>query len=78
MPKRSRKPSSDPNVGAFKALQGIIEKAEAEGKDPLAVALGQRGGLKGGRARAKKMTAAQRQESARKAAQARWAGRKTG
>jgi hypothetical protein len=45
---------------------------EEEGKDPAAVALGQRGGLKGGKSRAAKMTAEQRSKSARKAAKARW------
>jgi hypothetical protein len=39
----------------------------------LARKLGRRGGLKGGPARAKKMTAEERSESARKAAKARWA-----
>jgi hypothetical protein len=48
-----------------------------EGKDPAAVELGRRGGLKGGRARAEKLTPQERQESARKAAQARW-GRREG
>jgi hypothetical protein len=42
-------------------------------KDPAAVALGRKGGLKGGPARAKKLTAEQRSESAKKAAKARWA-----
>jgi hypothetical protein len=42
------------------------------GKDPLAVELGRRGGLKGGKARAAKMTKKQRSESAKKAARARW------
>jgi hypothetical protein len=46
-----------------------------EGKDPAAVALGRRGGLKGGRARAEKLTAQERSEIARKAAAARWADR---
>lgn len=41
-------------------------------KDPAAVALGRKGGLKGGKARASKMTAKQRSESAKKAAAARW------
>jgi hypothetical protein len=41
-------------------------------KDPAAVALGRRGGKKGGPARAAKLTPAQRSESARKAVQARW------
>jgi hypothetical protein len=41
-------------------------------KNPAAVALGRLGGLKGGKARAEKLTAAQRKESAQKAAMARW------
>jgi hypothetical protein len=44
----------------------------ADGKDPLAVAMGRRGGLKGGPARAAKLSAKQRSESAKKAARARW------
>ena len=42
-------------------------------KNPAAVALGRKGGLKGGPARAKKLTAEQRSESARRAVLARWA-----
>jgi hypothetical protein len=42
-------------------------------KDPAAVALGRKGGKKGGPARAAKLTPAQRSESARKAVRARWA-----
>lgn len=45
---------------------------EEQGKDPAAVALGRKGGLKGGKARAEKMTAKDRSASAKKAAQARW------
>lgn len=41
-------------------------------KDPAAVALGRKGGLVGGHARAAKLTKEQLSESARKAAQARW------
>ncbi len=48
----------------------IIE--EYGGKDPNAVALGRKGELKGGIARAKKMTAKERSEIAKKAAKARW------
>jgi hypothetical protein len=72
MPKRSRKEISDPNVSAANVLKRMFKQAEAEGKDPLAVALGRRGGLKGGRARADKLTQEERSESARKAAKARW------
>lgn len=42
------------------------------GKNPAAVALGRLGGLKGGKARAKKPSKKQRSDSARKAAKARW------
>jgi hypothetical protein len=41
-------------------------------KNSAAVALGRLGGLKGGKARARKLTAAQRRDSARNAALARW------
>jgi len=43
-----------------------------DGKDPAAVALGRKGGLKGGHARAAAMTPEERRESAKKAAAARW------
>ncbi len=46
---------------------------EDEGKDPAAVALGRKGGLKGGKARAAKLTAEERSAAARWAAKARWA-----
>ena len=49
------------------------EESDVESKDAAAVALGRRGGLKGGRARAERMTAEERSEAARKAAAARWA-----
>jgi len=42
------------------------------GKNPAAVELGRRGGLKGGAARAAKLSAEERSASARKAAHARW------
>ena len=45
---------------------------EEQGKDPAAVSLGRRGGLKGGKARANKMSPEQRRSVAQKAAQARW------
>ncbi len=43
-----------------------------DGKNPAAVALGRLGGLKGGKARAAKLSAKKRKEIAKKAAQARW------
>jgi hypothetical protein len=72
MPKRSRKEISDPNKSAANVLKQMFKNAEAEGKDPLAVALGRRGGLKGGKARAQRLSAEQRRASAANAAKARW------
>lgn len=46
-----------------------------EGKDPAAVSLGRRGGLKGGKARAASMSPKRRAEIAKKAAVARWKNR---
>lgn len=45
---------------------------EQDTRNPNAVALGRLGGLKGGKARAKKLTPEERAEIARIAAQARW------
>lgn len=47
-------------------------KPDAPAKDPAAVALGRRGGLKGGKARAEKLSQEQRTDIARRAAQSRW------
>ena len=45
---------------------------DLSGKNPAAVALGRRGGLKGGKARAEKLSPEQRSTIARSAANARW------
>ena len=45
---------------------------EAPAKDPAAVSLGRKGGLKGGKARAAALSAKERKEIATKAAAARW------
>jgi len=45
-------------------------------KNPHAVALGKMGGAKGGKRRAANLTPEQRSASARRAALARWAGRR--
>jgi hypothetical protein len=80
MRKRSSN-KKDVNQIAFAMVQAIADgKIPADmktpdGKDPLAVAMGRRGGLKGGKARAATMTAEQRRESAKKAAKARWSNR---
>jgi hypothetical protein len=75
MPKRSGK-KQDINERAFsivRQLTGEEPKPDPNaGKNPAAVALGRLGGLKGGKARAEKLTAKQRREMAKKAALARW------
>ncbi len=59
---------------------GEVEDRDPEpqlgGKDAAAVSLGRRGGLKGGKARAAKLTPEQRSAGARKAATARWQSQK--
>jgi len=50
----------------------MARKHEPAKKNPAAVMLGRLGGLKGGYARAAKLTAEERSESARNAVQARW------
>jgi len=49
-----------------------VESITIEGKNPNAVALGRLGGLKGGKARAQKLSPDQRKEIAQKAAKKRW------
>jgi hypothetical protein len=80
VPDRSRKRPHDPNqLGklAVDIATGEAEDAAASdaGKNPAAVALGRKGGLKGGKARAAKLTPEERSEAARRAAHARWLGR---
>lgn len=82
MPKRSSKPKRprDPNqlaklivdLSTGEAEEPKGAKPDDSGKDPAAVALGRKGGLKGGKARAKALSAKKRKEIARKAAKARW------
>lgn len=54
------------------ATNGELEPDPYDGKNPAAVELGRLGGLKGGRARAEKLSPAERSAIARKAARARW------
>ena len=87
MPNRSRKKKSADPVQIARRVVDQVTGASAPSdppkkrpakkpehkKDPAAVALGRKGGLKGGKARAATMTPEERAESARKAARARWA-----
>ena len=72
MLERSSKEKTPEDINILTAR--IIEGAttNSEGKNLAAVVLGRLGGKKGGVARAKKLTAKQRSEIAKKAAEARW------
>jgi hypothetical protein len=76
MIKKKRRPS-DISVLAYQivkdATQEVKEEIPIKEKNPAAVALGRLGGLKGGPARAKKLSSKKRKEIARKAARTRWA-----
>lgn len=79
MPKRSstKKPSKDLNVNAFNIASSIADDVpEVKPKNAAAVALGRLGGLKGGKARAAKLSDKKRKEIAKKAAEARWGKKK--
>ena len=79
MPKRSgkrkaKKPGRrDVNQMARAVMDRIEQIAEENpGKDPAAVALGRKGGLKGGRARMDSLSPEERRKLALQAAKARW------
>ena len=67
----------DVNQAAHGTIQAVIDRTEPPkpAKNLAAVALGRLGGLKGGKARAAKLTEEQRRAIAQKAARARWADR---
>jgi hypothetical protein len=77
--KRTTKKQADHQQLARKVLDAIVPDAEPKKKqakepekNPAAVALGRLGGLKGGKARAAKLTPAKRKAIAKKAAAKRW------
>ncbi|MCL5022443.1 MAG: hypothetical protein M1497_03590 [Nitrospirae bacterium] len=68
--KRKKTPSDVSQLAKFIVDQTTGEPAKE--KNLAAVALGRLGGLKGGRARAEKLSAKKRKAIAQKAAKARW------
>lgn len=80
MPERSSNQKSkkkDINETAFSIMQRATGQAEKQDapqgeKNAAAVVMGRLGGLKGGKARAKKLNAEERTRIAQKAARARW------
>ena len=77
MPKRARRSTDDEDMNVTAArivgqvTGGASHPMERE-KNPAAVALGRLGGLKGGKARAAKLSKKKRQAIAKKAAKVRW------
>ena len=84
MPNRSGKRGQGPKdfsqiaYEVFQKAIGEIPKEEPAdpNKNPAAVTLGRLGGLKGGKARANKLTADERKAIAKKAAETRWGSAK--
>ena len=70
MPKRSRNDFAQTALSVVE--QAIGEPLAPKKKNPAAQSLGRLGGIKGGPARAAKMTPTERTASARKAAKERW------
>lgn len=67
----------DINEAAHQTVQAVLDRTEPARpkKNLAAVALGRLGGLKGGKARAARLTPEQRRAIAKKAASARWVKR---
>lgn len=76
-PKRTRRPRDANQLAKLIADIAAGEIPDRlmtdDGRDLAAVLMGRKGGLKGGKARAKALSSEQRAEIARRAAQARWA-----
>ena len=75
MAKTPKRPRDTNQLAKFVVDLGTSEKVEEDiykGKNPAAVALGKLGGLKGGPARAAKLSAERRTEIARNAVNSRW------
>lgn len=76
--KRLKRPRDPIQLGKLigDILTGQVEDRVEDKRNPAAVELGRRGGLKGGKARAATLSERQLRQAARKAAKARWAKKK--
>jgi hypothetical protein len=72
----SKRRSSDVNLLSVSVVEAVTGEKPGHGslvrKNPAAVALGKPGGVKGGPARAAKLSAGKRRQIARRAAEIRW------
>lgn len=77
MAKQSKKPRDLAQMARAIVEEAVsteedVEEVAADQKDPAAVARGRAGGVKGGKARAKKLSPEERSAIAKRAADARW------
>lgn len=72
MPKRSSKKTEDPDTQQIAKRVLDVATGQKPEKNPAAVALGRAGGLKGGKARAEKLTKEHLSAIGKKGAEARW------
>ena len=72
---RKKRPRDPVQLGKLivEIATGQVEDREDDGKDAAMSELGRQGGLKGGRARAEKLSPERRQQIAKRAARKRWA-----
>ncbi len=73
--KKKKKQPTDINILASQIIAEVTKEPTLKPikeKNPAAVALGRLGGLKGGKARAEKLSAKKRKAIAQKAAKTRW------
>ena len=76
MAKKPKRPRDSNQLGKLIVELAVGDSTDVDmtaNKDPAAVELGRKGGLKGGKARANTLTPEQRKEIAKKAALSRWA-----
>lgn len=71
-PRRPRDTNQLAHMIAQLATGELDDVKTDDGKDPAAVALGRKGGLKGGKARAAKLSSTKKRAIAKRAALARW------
>ena len=71
-PKRPRDTNQLAHMLAMLATGELQDAKTDDGKDPAAVALGRKGGLKGGKARAEKLSKSKLSAIGKKGAMARW------
>lgn len=77
MTKKPKRPKDANKLAKLIVDMATEEPLESkQKKNPAAVALGKLGGLKGGKARAAKLTPERRKEIAKKAAKSRWETKK--